>query len=153
MSSRVEENGHSAGGAAARSVGQILHDVITLGQLQARLFVLDAHDAGQRIQRPILALAAGAALALCSIPIALVGVALILMDVAHLSRLASFWITFVFAVFVAAALIGYGINWFRKPPTVFQCSREELVNNIERVKEMLHRSGSPTGLPRQGSRT
>jgi Putative Actinobacterial Holin-X, holin superfamily III len=154
MSNRVQENGHSAGGSAARSVGQILHDIVTLGQLQAQLFVLDAREAGAKIQRPILALAAGGVLAICAVPIALIGIAFLLIDVAHLSRLAAFWITFVFTVFVAASLIAYAIAWFRKPPGLFACSREELENNIERVKEMLHQSGSSasSGIPRQSSR-
>jgi hypothetical protein len=153
--SRVEENGHSAGGTAARSIGQILHDIVTLGQLQAQLFQLDARDAMVRIERPLFALAAGAVLAVCSVPIALIGIAFLLTDVAHLSRLAAFWITFVFAIFVAASLIAYAIAWFRKPPRLFECSREELVNNIERIKEMLHRSGpaESSGQPRHSSRT
>lgn len=152
---RVEENGHSAGGTAARSVGQILHDILTLGQLQAQLFTLDAKEAGSRIQRPLVALAAGAVLAVCAVPVALFGIALLLIDVAGMSRLASVWITFIFAIFVAASLVGYAIAWFRKPPGIFTHSREELVNNIERVKEMLHRSGPTTGsgLPRSSSRT
>lgn len=154
MNQRVQENGHSAGGSAARSVGQILHDIVTLGQLQARLFALDAREAGVKIQRPILALAAGAVLAVCAVPIALVGIALLLIDVAHLSRLGAFWITFVFAVFIAASLVAYGIAWFRKPPGLFEYSREELENNLERVKEMLHHSGSSTSsAPRHSSRT
>jgi hypothetical protein len=154
MSNRVQENGHSAGGSAARSVGQILHDIVTLGQLQAQLFVLDARDAGAKIQRPILALAAGGVLAICAVPIALIGIAFLLIDVAHLSRLAAFWITFVFTVFVAASLIAYAIAWFRKPPGLFAYSREELENNIERVKEMLHQSGpsASSAIPRQSSR-
>lgn len=143
MSSRVEENGHSAGGSAARSVGQILHDILTLSQLQARLFQLDARQAAAKIQRPMLALACGAALAISALPIALVGIALLLIDVAGLSRLASFWITFIFAVFVAASLVSYAVAWFRQPPGLFEYSREELENNIERVKEMLHRSAPP----------
>ncbi|HET6327945.1 MAG TPA: phage holin family protein [Planctomycetaceae bacterium] len=151
MSNRLQENGHSAGGSAARSVGQILHDIVTLGQLQAQLFLLDARDAGVKVQRPILALAAGAVLAICSVPIALIGIAFLLIDVAHLSRLAAFWITFVFAVFVAASLIAYAIAWLRKPPGLFAYSREELGNNIERVKEMLHNSGSGS-TPRSSSR-
>jgi uncharacterized membrane protein YqjE len=155
MSTRVEENGHSAGGTAARSVGQILHDILTLGQLQAQLFTLDAKEAGSRIQRPIVALAAGVALAVCAVPVSLFGIALLLVDVAGMSRLAAVWITFIFAIFVAASLVGYAIAWFRKPPGLFEHSREELVNNIERVKEMLHRSGPTTGsgLPRSSSRT
>jgi uncharacterized membrane protein YqjE len=155
MSSRVEENGHSAGGSAARSVGQILHDILTLAQLQGQLFVLDARDAAVKVQRPILMLAAGAVLAICAVPIALVGIALLLIDAAQLSRLAAFWITFVFAIFVAASLMAYAIAWFRKPPGLFEYSREELANNIERVKEMLHRSNPPAspGIPRHSSRT
>src|SRR6202034_2002492 len=109
MSSRVEENGHSAGGTAARSVGQILHDILTLAQLQARLFQLDARQAAEKIQRPFLALAAGVVLAICALPIALVGIALLLMDVGGLSRVASVWITFIFAVFVAASLVSYAV--------------------------------------------
>jgi hypothetical protein len=153
--SRVEENGHTAGGTAARSVGQILHDIVTLAQLQTQLFKLDARDAVVRIERPFFALAAGAILAVCSVPVALIGIAFLLIDIAHLSRLAAFWITFVFAIFVAASLVGYAVAWFRKPPGLFVNSREELVNNIERVKEMLHRSGPPagSGFPRHSSRT
>ncbi len=153
MSSRLEENGHSAGGTAARSIGQILHDILTLGQLQAQLFKLDARDAGVKLQTAMVALFGGVVLAVCAVPIGLIGIALFLTDVGHLSRLAAFWITFIFAIFVAAVLVGYGIAWFRKPPRLFECSREELVNNIERVKEMLHRSGSSSDPARYASRS
>jgi hypothetical protein len=155
MSSRIEENGHTSGGAAARSVGQILHDILTLAQLQGRLFTLDAQQAGTKIQRPFLALAAGAVLAVCSVPVALIGIAVVLVDVAGLSRVAAIWITFLIAAVAAGCLIGYAIAWLRKPPSLFQCSREELGNNIDRVKEMLHRSSStsPSSFERRGSKT
>ena len=155
MSSRIEENGHSAGGTAARSMGQILHDMLTLAQLQGQLFALDARESLVKLQWPVVALAGAALLAVCAVPIALVGIALLLIDVAHFSRLAAFWITFLFTVFVAASLAGYAIAWLRKPPGLFQCSREELANNIERVKEMLHRSGpsASSGFRRPSSKT
>jgi hypothetical protein len=154
MSSRIEENGHSKSGAAARSVGQILHDVLTLAQLQGRLFVLDAQQAGSKIQRPLIALAGGAVLAICSVPVALFGIAALLVDVAGLSRLAAIWITFALAIVAAGCLIGYAISWLRKPPSLFQYSREELENNVDRVKEMLHRSSStPSSFERRASRT
>ena len=70
--------------------------------------------------------------------------ALFFRDVAGLSRLGAVWLTFGLAFLVAAICIGCGIWWLRNATNVFESSRVELTQNIERLKEMLWRSSHPT---------
>jgi hypothetical protein len=129
---------------AARNMAHLLHDAVTLAQLQMRLFVLDCRQLRTKLGTPLIAIAAGLVLALACIPVALAGVALFFRDVAGLSRLGAVWLTFGLAFLVAAICVGCGIWWLRRATNLFESSRVELTQNIERLKEMLWRSSHPT---------
>jgi uncharacterized membrane protein YqjE len=129
---------------AARNMAHLLHDAVTLAQLQMRLFVLDCQQLKTKLGTAVVAIAVGLVLALASIPVALAGIALFFRDVAGLSRLGAVWLTFGLAFLVAAICVGCGIWWLRRGTNVFESSRVELTQNIERLKEMLWRSSHPT---------
>jgi putative superfamily III holin-X len=129
---------------AARNMAHLLHDAVTLAQLQMRLFVLDCRQLKTKLGKSLIAIAAGIVLALACVPVALAGVALFFRDVAGLSRLGAVWLTFGLAFLVAAICVGCGIWWLRRATNVFESSRVEFTQNIERLKEMLWRSSHPT---------
>ncbi len=141
---RGEESTFRRSGHAVRTMAHLLHDAVTLGQLQLRLLALDLEEAQGRLWAPGIAVGIGLLLAAGCIPIALIGFAFILTDLAHLTRVAAVWIVFAVALAIGAACIGCGIWWFRSRPPVFASSREELNLNIERLKEMLRRATHPS---------
>lgn len=128
---------------AARNMAHLLHDAVTLGQLQFRLFLIDCQQFRSRLTTPIVAIAIGLVFGLFCVPVALAGIALLLHDAAGLSRLASVWITFGITVAVSAICVGCGMWWLRSASNVFEPSRVEWTQNIERLKEMLWRSSHP----------
>lgn len=131
-------------GNAVQMAANLLHNVVCLAQLQLRLMAVDLKQVGARLTAPIAALGIGLLLAVGSIPVALIGIAFLLTDLAHLSRVAAVWITFGVAIVIGLALVGCSVWWFRRLPHVFDSSRDELAQNVERVKEMLRRASHPT---------
>jgi Putative Actinobacterial Holin-X, holin superfamily III len=144
-------NGNGAGRStfsstrtAARNMAHLLHDAVTLAQLQIRLLMLDCQQFRVKLGIPLIEIAAGLILALACLPVALAGIALMFHDLAGWSWLTSVWATFGLTIVVGAAFVGYGIWALRKLPNVFESSRVEWTQNIERLKEILRRSSHPT---------
>jgi uncharacterized membrane protein YqjE len=129
---------------AARNVAHLLHDAVTLAELQFRLFVLDCQHLREKLSTSLVAIGVGLVLALSCVPLALAGIVLVFRDVAGLSRLASVWITFGLTAVIGAICIGCGVWWLRNASNAFESSRVEWTQNIERLKEMLRRSSHPT---------
>jgi Putative Actinobacterial Holin-X, holin superfamily III len=129
--------------SAAGNVAHLLHDAVTLAELQFRLFLLDCQQLPAKLSACLVAIAIGLVLALSCVPVALAGIALLLRDGAGLSRVASVWITFGLTVAVAAICIGLGVWRLRHASSFFESSRVEWTQNIERLKEMLRRSSHP----------
>jgi uncharacterized membrane protein YqjE len=130
--------------SAARNMARLLHDMVTLGQLQLRLFVLDCRQLRSKLGTAVIAVAVGLVLVLSCVPVALAGIVLLFRDVAGFSRLGAVWTTFALTVIVGAMCVGCGIWWLRTASNFFESSRVEFTQNIERFKEMLRRSSHPT---------
>ena len=129
-------------------MAHLLHDAVTLGQMQLRLLLLDCEQLRAKLGTPLIAIGIGLILVLSSVPVALAGIAFVFKDLAGWSRLESVWATFGLTVVVGGAALGCGIWWLRRLTDVFDSSRVEWRQNIERLKEMLRRSSHPTeGLP------
>jgi hypothetical protein len=138
--------------SAARNMAHLLHDAVTLGQLQLRLFLLDCQQLRTKLETPVIAIAAGLILALSCVPVGLAGIAIFFRDVAGFSWLGAVWTTFALTMIVAGICVGVGIWWLRTASHFFESSRVEWTQNIERLKEMLWRSSHPTeGQPDAGA--
>lgn len=133
---------------AVRNMAHLLHDAITLGELQMRLLLLDCQQLTARLRTSLIAISLGIILVLSCVPVALAGIALVFRDVAGLTRLEAVWATFGLALVVGAICVGCGVWWLRNVSNVFESSRVEWTQNIERLKEMLRRSSHPTRGPR-----
>ena len=66
---------------AARNVAHLLHDAVTLAELQFRLFVLDCQQLREKLSTSLIAIGIGVVLALSCVPVALAGIALLFRDV------------------------------------------------------------------------
>lgn len=136
-----ERNGspESAPKALARDVGEFAHDVFTLAELQAQLFVTDVRECSQRAFMPGLVLLIGVALGLACFPIALVALALALVQVFEASYAAGFLIAAIAGAVSSAVLSVIGWLLVRGRLAVLRRSRDELLRNLRWIKKVLER--------------
>ena len=104
-------------------MAHLLHDAVTLGQMQLRLLLLDCEQLRAKLGTPLIAIGIGLILVLSSVPVALAGIAFVFKDLAGWSRLESVWATFGLTVVVGGAALGCGIWWLRRLTDVFDSSR------------------------------
>ncbi len=122
-----------------RGMGDVVHDVLALTELQAELFRLDAREAVTRLVAPIVLLAAAGAIALGTIPVLVLLLAKVLVAAASLPQ----WLAMLIAVlvgFAVAAVVGFaGWHLLRAPFRAFQRSRDEFRRNLEWLKNTMDR--------------
>jgi uncharacterized membrane protein YqjE len=139
---KVSERNGSAPKALVRDVGEFAHDVLTLAELQARLFVTDLQECSRSALVPGLALLAGAALALSCVPFALTALALLFIQVLGTSYAAGFLLATIVGAILSALLCVSGCFLVRKRLAVLQRSQQELVRNLRWIKKVLERNRS-----------
>jgi hypothetical protein len=133
-----ESSPHSAG-----NLVDLLNDVVTLADLQWQLFIADFQRAERLVGLKIAALTFGVLLALSCIPLALVTVALFLVEFAGWGYARAFASTLLLAAVAAAAIIGVSIWRFDTLRGLFQRSLTEGTSNIRWLKEKLRRLSHP----------
>jgi uncharacterized membrane protein YqjE len=136
-----ERNGspQTAPKALARNVGEFAHDVLTLAELQAQLFVTDLQECSRRALVPGLVLLVGVALGLSCIPFALAALALLLIQVFEASYATGFLLATIVGAIVSALLCVRGWFLVRERLTFLRHSQEELVRNLRWIKKVLER--------------
>lgn len=141
-------NGRNAAPAEAmtRSMSDLVGDIASLAELQARLFAIDAKETMRRIVLPIVFAAAGMVLVLGSIPVLLLTLAA-LFTYAGMGAAMSLFLAFVVGMILGA--IALGVAWYaiRRSLVSFQRSREELARNLHWIKEALRQNGRSAQAP------
>ena len=137
-----ERNGspQTAPKALVRDVGEFAHDVLTLAELQAQLFVTDLQECSRRALVPGLVLLSGAALGLACFPVALAALALLLIQVFETSYAAGFLLATMVGAILSTLLCVSGWFLVRKRLAVLQRSQQELVRNLRWIKKVLERN-------------
>lgn len=137
-----ESNGvpQSASKGLARDVSEFAHDVLTLAELQAELFVADVQECRQRTLVPGLVLICGLALGLACFPIALAALALLLIQVLGTSYAAGFLLAALVGAVLSALVSVVGWIQVRRHVAVLGRSQQELVRNLQWIKKVLERS-------------
>lgn len=129
--------GPSAAAGVRNGVGDVLHDIVSLGELQAQLLVVDARESVKQIQVPITLLIVGSVFALSALPILWISGAEAIHEVAHWSR----WLSYLTSgtVGLAIGLILIAIAWNRSSTlfNLFDRSRVELGENVKWIKYAL----------------
>jgi len=131
--------------AVARSAGELLSDLVTLAELQARLCMVDAQEGLNRLLRPAIVLAVGIAVALGCIPVALTALALALVEIMRLTYAQAFGIALVVGMILAGGLCGAAVASLQHWSNAFNRSRTEWHMNVKWGKDALARL-SRTGI-------
>lgn len=124
----------------APDLGAFASDVMTLTELQAKLLLADVQECSHRALIPSLVLLAGLALGLACFPIALVAIALGLVQYLETSHYEAFLIVVGAGAISSALLCIVGWILIRKRAAVLRRSRDELVRNVRWIKKVVARN-------------
>jgi uncharacterized membrane protein YqjE len=148
MSNQATMNGaranssESAAGSVARSTGEFLHDLVTLGELQLRLVAVDGQEGLKRFLRPGAAILSGLALGLASLPVLLIALAIALMEIWKYTPAQAAGIAAGAGLLTGLLLIAVGYwGWRAASGGIFDRSQREWKQNVRWIKDALQRSG------------
>jgi hypothetical protein len=123
-------------GNLREDLGELAHDVITLAELQAKLFVEDARIIAQSARRWAIVLVAAALIALASLPVAVLGIAY-LVSWTGLDLALSMLLVSLILLGAMGAMIVVSARRLKGATEPLQRSAEELQRNVEWVKQRL----------------
>jgi len=121
----------------AGDVNTFVSDVLTLAELQSQLLDADVREFAGRGWIPSLVLIGGLALGLASLPIALITMALGLVQWLETSYFTAFLMVAVAAVIGSACMSIVGWIQLRQRTVVLRRSRDEFVRNLCWIKKVL----------------
>lgn len=121
-------------------LAEFAHDLISLGELQAQLFVLDLRELLRRVLIPVSAAAAGAILFLGSVPVLLAAAAYWLAAASDLTLAASLALIAGCAIIVSLVILVAAWIALRSSLNAIDRSREELIRNVRWIKTALKQS-------------
>ena len=160
MVDQANMNGKGAASSPARGLVtnfyEFASDILTLVELQTKLFAEDARLGRKRFVAPAILLFCGAGLILSCLPIALVTIALLLMELAAWSPAQAFLATVGIGLLTGILLASGAAYFLRNSLGVFQRSLNECDANVRWVKNALRRFGRRTnepGTPHSASRS
>jgi hypothetical protein len=136
-------NHRSAASGVRDGVGELLHDVVSLGELQAQLLAVDARESVQHAKLPIALVAIGAVLGLGCVPVLLLAMGEAFYELLDWPRSLSYLASGVIAALAGGLLLWLGIGKFNAVIGVFKRSSEELSENVRWVKYALTRGRRP----------
>lgn len=146
MANQAAVNGHGSGspaGDVGEGIADLAHDLLALAELQYELLVVDIREGSSKSKFPAAVLAGTAILALASLPVALLGLAWLLVDYAEFSRGAAFLTVAATALLIAAGLAWWAYRGLHGALSMLARSRAELSANIHWIKQALkQRKGS-----------
>ncbi len=136
-----------------QSASQVVHDIVSLAELQAQLFKSDAQESVAGLMRPVVMFAIAGLLLLAALPICLVAIALGLIALG-LPSPAAFALVALAALCAAAGMALWARRRVKELPAAFSRSQEELVRNIAWIKDAVlnlsYRHGSAAADLRNG---
>ena len=134
-------------GAVARSAGELLHDLVTLSELQGRLLLTDAREGVADLLTPVAVIAVGVLLLVGCIPVALVTLALLLIETTSLTQVQAFGFSLLVGVALGAILALGGVWYLRHRSPMFQRTQSEWRSNVKWAKDALGRLTKSTWRP------
>lgn len=120
-----------------QGVGGLLHDLISLGELQAQLLSVDLRDGKSQAMGPALALIVGVVVALASLPVLILGGAWWLASAAGWGPGVTIFATAAILIAIAGLVVWLGLRGLRKAGTTFARSKREFNENLQWIKSTL----------------
>ena len=133
----------SAAAGVRDGVGDLLHDVVSLSELQAQLLAVDARESVDKAKAPIGLLVGGISLALGAVPVLLLSLGEALTLWLDWERALSYLVSGLAGVVIAGILLYLAWQQAGAVLAVFDRSRVELAENIRWIKYALTRGRRP----------
>jgi hypothetical protein len=135
-------NGNGASpGAVVGNLADFGDDLLNLAELQAHLAAIELRQNLQAARIGSVVIACGAVLAMAAIPIALAGIAELLVSYAGMNRGIALIAVSVATLAIAGICIALAIGRLRAADMGFPLTREEFTRNINWVRTVLLYSG------------
>jgi uncharacterized membrane protein YqjE len=115
-------------------IGGFALDVLTLTELQSKLFVMEVKEHGRSAVLPTVVLLFAAALAGASFPLALVAIAFLIVQTLGLSYALAFSITATAGAILSFLLCAIGWTLLKSRVSMPSRSRQELAKNLRWLK-------------------
>ncbi len=142
------EQGPAAESAAAgvgRNVSGLVHDLISLGELQCQLMACNFREGIAQSRLSVVLIVCGVLLALGAVPVVLLGIGWSLIAYISLTQAEAFLVVGLGALCIAALAVWWGWKRSQAAWATFTGSRRELVENLNWVKRALQeQSGGDT---------
>jgi hypothetical protein len=136
--------GNEAGpGQVVSSVAEFGENLLTLGELQARLAAIELKQNVDAAKIDGSVVLAGAALALASLSVILIGVAELLVSELGMKRGVALLSVSGVSILIAGACIAIAGSRLRRKAVGFPLSGEELARNLNWLRTVLVHSGRP----------
>jgi uncharacterized membrane protein YqjE len=137
----AERNGasQSTNNGLAWDVSSFANDAMTLTELQTKLLAADLRECRRRSWVPSLVLLAGLAIGLACFPIAMVTLAIGLVQFLGTSHFTAFLIVLVTGASCSVLLCVISWRRVRQHVAMLQRSRDELVRNLRWMKRVITR--------------
>jgi len=133
----------SAAAGVRDGVGDLLHDVVSLSELQVQLLAVDTRESVDKAKTPIGLLIGGISLALGAIPVLLLSLGEALTLWLGWERALSYLVSGLAGVVIAGVLLYLAWQQTGAVLAVFDRSRVELAENVKWIKYALTRGRRP----------
>lgn len=121
----------------ARDVSNFACDLVTLAELQAKLFLADFQESKRRVLTPVILLVVGAVMLLACFPVALIGLAWVFMKQAQWTEVPAYFASAAIGAVLAAVLSYAGMKLLGNALAVYRRSANELERNVQWLKLVL----------------
>jgi len=134
-----QNNGNSD--SVVGSIADLGNDIATLAELQLQLFAADFKDLTARARMSVGLLAAGAVVALGSVPVLVGGAGLLLATALHISNGLGLLLSALAALILSGIALVFAARGLQRSFDALQHSREELQRNVSWIRTVLVHSG------------
>lgn len=124
----------SPAAGVGRNVAGLIHDLISLAELQSQLVAVDVREGTSKSLLPIGLIVGSVLLALGTMPVVLLGIGWALVNQAGFSEGMAFLVVSVCALIAAAGAAWWGVRKLQSALAVLSRSRHELSENIRWIK-------------------
>ncbi len=149
-----EHNGSpkSPARAVARSMGELVHDAVTLADLQLRLFKIEIESWSRDLIASVTWLLVALCVAVGCIPVLLLSLANVFVEYGGLSQSLSLFTAALVGLTVSAIAAAIGLRILRNNGNALERSQEEFNRNLKWFKQMLDQESHSTPLQNRSSR-
>jgi len=133
----------SAAAGVRNGVGDLMYDVVTLSELQAKLLAVDAREGVEKAKFPLVLLGAGAAFALGASPVLLLALGECLVLWLDWERAPAYVVSALLGAVVGGGLLYAAVQQLGAVTNVFDRSQAEFADNVRWVKYALTRGRRP----------